>query len=255
MSRHHGWYGAQASHRTRYVVLTLSLLIRPVWPSTYDELVSLRKKNTRVLLHCLVTFTLISTYSSFPLHTFPPPRLPQDFFLHNLPRDAVGLLLPHYTSCSRTRTEAGALHYFFSNRWPAHGPPSFYSFSIFSPMGVRCHHVVRPLCVCLPCPLNVPVPPPPAPYGCLLHADSNAPVPPPRDPCPPGDCIGGDHAHISAHVNHYFSLQLTRPPDVQLWLSDPGCGHPCMMGLPFLVWTFFGRHGLVFAKKKKKLEA
>ena len=27
-----------------YVVLTLSLLIRPVWPSTYDELVSLSQK-------------------------------------------------------------------------------------------------------------------------------------------------------------------------------------------------------------------
>ena len=26
-----------------YVVLTLSLLIRPVWPSTYEELVSLSK--------------------------------------------------------------------------------------------------------------------------------------------------------------------------------------------------------------------
>ena len=43
-SRHHGWYAAQVSHRTTYVVLTLSLLIRPVWPSTYDELVSLSKK-------------------------------------------------------------------------------------------------------------------------------------------------------------------------------------------------------------------
>ena len=43
-SRHHGWYAAQVSHGTTYVVLTLSLLIRPVWPSTYDELVSLSKK-------------------------------------------------------------------------------------------------------------------------------------------------------------------------------------------------------------------
>ena len=32
------------SHGTTYVVLTLSLLIRPVWPSTYDELVSLSQK-------------------------------------------------------------------------------------------------------------------------------------------------------------------------------------------------------------------
>ena len=31
-------------HGTAYVVLTLSLLIRPVWPSTYEELVSLIKK-------------------------------------------------------------------------------------------------------------------------------------------------------------------------------------------------------------------
>ena len=42
-SRHHGWYAAQVPHGTTYVVLTLSLLIRPVWPSTYDELVSLSK--------------------------------------------------------------------------------------------------------------------------------------------------------------------------------------------------------------------
>ena len=44
MSRHHLWYAAQVSHGTTYVVLTLSLLIRPVWPSTYKELVSLSKK-------------------------------------------------------------------------------------------------------------------------------------------------------------------------------------------------------------------
>ena len=43
-SRHHGWYAAQVPHGTTYVVLTLSLLIRPVWPSTYEELVSLSKK-------------------------------------------------------------------------------------------------------------------------------------------------------------------------------------------------------------------
>ena len=47
-SRHQWWYAAtQESHGTTYVVLTLSLLIRPVWPSTYDELVSLiQKKKT-----------------------------------------------------------------------------------------------------------------------------------------------------------------------------------------------------------------
>ena len=39
------WYAIQASHGTAYVVLTLSLLIWPVWPSTYDELVSPRQKN------------------------------------------------------------------------------------------------------------------------------------------------------------------------------------------------------------------
>ena len=43
-SRHHGCYAAQVPHRTTYVVLTLSLLIRPVWPSTYEELVSLSQK-------------------------------------------------------------------------------------------------------------------------------------------------------------------------------------------------------------------
>ena len=43
-SRHHGWYAAQVSHGATYVVLTLSLLIRPVWPSTYEEFVSLSKK-------------------------------------------------------------------------------------------------------------------------------------------------------------------------------------------------------------------
>ena len=42
--RHHAWYAAQVSHGTTYVVLTLSLLLRPVWPSTYEELVSLSKK-------------------------------------------------------------------------------------------------------------------------------------------------------------------------------------------------------------------
>ena len=56
--RHHGWYAAQVSHGTTYVVLTLSLLIRPVWPSTYDELVSLSKKknsSNRLLRMLLVT--------------------------------------------------------------------------------------------------------------------------------------------------------------------------------------------------------
>ena len=43
-SRHHGWYAAQVPHGTTYVVLTLSFLIRPVWPSTYEELVSLSQK-------------------------------------------------------------------------------------------------------------------------------------------------------------------------------------------------------------------
>ena len=43
-SHHHWWYATQESHGATYVVLTLSLLIRPVWPSTYDELVSLSKK-------------------------------------------------------------------------------------------------------------------------------------------------------------------------------------------------------------------
>ena len=43
-SHHHGWYAAQVPHGTTYVVLTLSLLIRPVWPSTYEELVSLSNK-------------------------------------------------------------------------------------------------------------------------------------------------------------------------------------------------------------------
>ena len=48
-SHHHGWYAAQVSHGTTYVVLTLSLLIRPVWPSNYQELVSLsQKKKTAV---------------------------------------------------------------------------------------------------------------------------------------------------------------------------------------------------------------
>ena len=46
-SRHHGWYAAQVSHGTTYVVLTLSLLIRPVWPSTCVELVSLSKKKQK----------------------------------------------------------------------------------------------------------------------------------------------------------------------------------------------------------------
>ena len=50
-SRHHGWYAAQVSHGTTYVVLTLSLLIRPVWPSTYDELVSLSKKKRKTQGH------------------------------------------------------------------------------------------------------------------------------------------------------------------------------------------------------------
>ena len=50
-SHRHWWYAIQASHGTTYVVLTLSLLIRPVWPSTYDELVSLRlKKNKQNVL-------------------------------------------------------------------------------------------------------------------------------------------------------------------------------------------------------------
>ena len=43
-SRHHGWYAAQVPHGTTYVALTLSLLIRPVWSSYYEELVSLSKK-------------------------------------------------------------------------------------------------------------------------------------------------------------------------------------------------------------------
>ena len=50
MSRHHGWYAAQVSHGTTYAVLTLSLLIRPVWPSTYEELVSLSQKRKPLLL-------------------------------------------------------------------------------------------------------------------------------------------------------------------------------------------------------------
>ena len=50
-SRHHGWYAAQVPHGTTYVVLTLSLLIRPVWPSTYDELVSLSQKKKETV-HC-----------------------------------------------------------------------------------------------------------------------------------------------------------------------------------------------------------
>ena len=41
---HHWWYATQESHGATYVVLTLSLLIRPVWPSTYEELVSLSQK-------------------------------------------------------------------------------------------------------------------------------------------------------------------------------------------------------------------
>ena len=57
-SRHHGWYAAQVSHGTTYVVLTLSLLIRPVWPSTYDELVSLRKKNTHPVRANVVSFSI-----------------------------------------------------------------------------------------------------------------------------------------------------------------------------------------------------
>ena len=44
-SHHHGWYATQVSHGTAYVVLTLSLLIRFVWPSTHNALVSLRQKN------------------------------------------------------------------------------------------------------------------------------------------------------------------------------------------------------------------
>ena len=43
-SHHLWWYATQESHGATYVVLTLSLLIWPVWPSTYDELVSLRQK-------------------------------------------------------------------------------------------------------------------------------------------------------------------------------------------------------------------
>ena len=46
-SRHHGWSAAQVPHGTTYVVLTLSLLIRPVWLSTYKELVSLSQKKKR----------------------------------------------------------------------------------------------------------------------------------------------------------------------------------------------------------------
>jgi hypothetical protein len=51
-SRHHRWYAAQVPHGTTYVVLTLSLLIRPVWPRTYDELVSLSKKKVSPSGHC-----------------------------------------------------------------------------------------------------------------------------------------------------------------------------------------------------------
>ena len=49
-SHHHWWYATQESHGATYVVLTLSLLIRPVWPSTYDELVSLSQKKIRYLI-------------------------------------------------------------------------------------------------------------------------------------------------------------------------------------------------------------
>ena len=47
-SRHHAWYAAQVPHGTAYVVHTLSLMIRPVWPSTYEELVSLSQKKTDI---------------------------------------------------------------------------------------------------------------------------------------------------------------------------------------------------------------
>ena len=48
-SHHHWWYATQESHGATYVVLTLSLLIRLVWPSTYDELVVSDKKKLHSL--------------------------------------------------------------------------------------------------------------------------------------------------------------------------------------------------------------
>ena len=53
-SRHQWWYATQESHGTTYVVLTLSLLVRPVWPSTYDVLVSLSRK--KKYMQCASSF-------------------------------------------------------------------------------------------------------------------------------------------------------------------------------------------------------
>ena len=50
-SRHHGWYAAQVPHGTTYVVLTLSSLIRPVWPSAYEEIVSLSQKKIHNVIY------------------------------------------------------------------------------------------------------------------------------------------------------------------------------------------------------------
>ena len=47
-SHHHRWHAIQESHGTTYVVLTLSLLIRPVWPSTCGEPVSQSQKKKRI---------------------------------------------------------------------------------------------------------------------------------------------------------------------------------------------------------------
>ena len=58
-SHHHWWYATQESHGATYVVLTLSLLIRPVWPSTYDEIVSVRQKKVVVVILVVVVAMVV----------------------------------------------------------------------------------------------------------------------------------------------------------------------------------------------------
>ena len=67
-SHHHWWYATQVLHGTTYVVLTLSLLIRSIWPSTYDELVSQSQKK-KTLSVVILLFVLVPHYKS--------PDLPQ----------------------------------------------------------------------------------------------------------------------------------------------------------------------------------
>ena len=96
-SRHHGWYAAQVPHGTTYVVLTLSLLIRPVWPSTYEELVSpsQKKKDALGIWHFWM-FTLFHPFVLFSTHLYFFPlqsslgRLILRVFPRGVPRGSSG---------------------------------------------------------------------------------------------------------------------------------------------------------------------